>query len=255
MKLKLLHFISAIVFMLLSAGCASKPYQTEPSFPQKLMIPVTMLGTIVESIGSGISDIGRLPAWHLKEEKPFNAEQTKEQQEELANFSVKWDRKTDIVINNGGLGAGAYQYQDPVKSILLRVESLVGYSFDWNFSPIIPDIARSLPGGVIVINPNYMAGKSPQAVYITLLHECGHHILGHVSQYNVIGATQPWLLPQMELDADGFAAQKMLEAGFTPQQIVYGALEVFGNSPVSPSPGTHPPGALRIQALRNIVGI
>lgn len=169
------------------------------------------------------------------------------QRKALENFAadINLDAPDSVPV---GFGLGATQFAEPIRSTLLRVEMMAGYRFDWQFSPMIPDSAMSFPGGIIAINPQRM-NATPDAVFFVLMHEAGHHVLGHTSQAGVVATMQqPWLLPNMELGADRWAVVQLAQAGVHPDRILLAALEIFGNNP---GDATHPPGTVRMANVRS----
>lgn len=167
---------------------------------------------------------------------------------ELEAFAVPIavDRPSAIPV---GLGLGSAAYQEPIRSTLMRIEALAGYQFDWQFSTMLPDGAMSFPGGIIVVNPGRLQFLSPDGAFIALMHEAGHHVLGHASPGGVVvGMQQPWLRPQFELDADCWAARRLAGAGNDPSRVLMAAMETFGGGP---GDATHPPGFVRIGKIRN----
>lgn len=155
----------------------------------------------------------------------------------------------DSITPQMGLGAGAYQFAEPVRTFLIRVEEIARTRFDWYLTPNLPDIAMAHPGGVILLNPGVMGRVSLNAQYLMALHECSHHLLGHTAGIGTtVRMSQPWLLPSMELDADRNAARLLKAAGWSAQQIIYGAIELYDQKPRSK---THPSGVTRVMATRD----
>jgi hypothetical protein len=109
----------------------------------------------------------------------------------------------------------------------------------------------SFPGNKIIINPRIWASMSSYAIFFAILHEIGHHQLGHTSYAGQIaGLYQPWLRPSMELAADRYAAKKMLESGIKAYKVRAVALEVFGRNP---GDSTHPSGVVRARNLADLL--
>ncbi len=248
-------FLLGLLSGLSTTGCSTTSMAQEFKDSLGLFYPVKKLGDGVSRLGDGLAIAATPRKWTQPEEKPFPETASEDQRCELEAFAVQYDRNREFEVRLG-FGAGAFQYQEPIRSIFLRVEAWAGFRFDWYLSPNLPDLGMAAPGGVITVNPNLMARVSPQAMYLVLLHECGHHVLGHTSGCGtVVGMIQPFAQPSFELAADRYAALRLLAAGFAPQQIVYAALELYDNKPATP---THPSGRQRVQnieaALRSAMG-
>lgn len=170
----------------------------------------------------------------------------------VPEMDEKSTSKRTTTKNNITVKAASSNFAYPLRDFLMTVENLVGYRFDWYVSPNCPDVAMAFPGGVIVVNPNIASQVSEPALLFIHLHECGHQILGHTSAVGQMTRfAQPWLVPQMELDADRFAVETLLQAGVHPSLIEYAALEIFSASQATPS---HPSGDQRLAQVRALLG-
>jgi len=131
------------------------------------------------------------------------------------------------------------------------IEILVGGHFDYAFSNDCPDVAISSPGRRIWVNSNLWLKSDGYGRLFWLLHEMGHHQLGHLSKAGqVIGFTQPWIRPEMELSADGYAINKMLDSGLKPEKLLGMAVNLFRGNP---GDATHPTGAVRVQNIAKVI--
>ena len=136
---------------------------------------------------------------------------------------------------------------DNMRTTFKKIEALVGAEFDYKFSNDCPDVAISIPRGRIWVNPAIWLRADGYGRFFWLLHEMGHHQLGHLSDAGqVAGFTQPWLRPRMELDADKFAIEKMLESGLVKDKIEAMARKIFRGNP---GDATHPSGVVRLQKI------
>jgi hypothetical protein len=134
-----------------------------------------------------------------------------------------------------------------MRDVFTKIESLVNDHFDYRFSDDVPDVALSLPNKRIGVNITIWTSCDGTQRFFWLLHEMGHHKLGHLSDAGqVLGFTQPWLRPSMELKADSYAIKKMLESGLKA-----GALRAEMRALFRSNPGdsTHPSGAVRVQNI------
>lgn len=239
--------LAILIIVSSSAGCNAPGGQ---SLFQKVMAAPSELGQF-----SG--QVAQIPGQFLcqlcrpgvLESRPKRVVDTpnKEQLASLQEIGV-YVTPRDSITPQMGLGAGAFQFAGPIRTFLMRVEEIARTRFDWYLTPHLPDIAMAHPGGVILLNPGVMGRVSLNAQYLMALHECSHHLLGHTAGIGTtVRMTQPWLLPSMELDADRNAARLLRAAGWSAQQIIYGAIELYDQRPKST---THPSGVTRIMAMR-----
>lgn len=164
---------------------------------------------------------------------------------------VDLDDMSDSPDRNVGAGFGAMMFSNPFRSAFLFVEQTVGYRFDWYFVPQLQDIAFAKPFGVILVNPSNIADHSGYAVMFTLFHEASHHTLNHMDQQALTpGFAQQGLRTSQESEADVNGARLMIRAGYLPEQVLYGAMEIFSNNP---GDSTHLPGEQRYIDVREAV--
>lgn len=131
------------------------------------------------------------------------------------------------------------------------IEALVGGKYNYIFRDDVPDVAISQPGRIILVNPDIWLSTDGYGRFFWLLHEIGHHKLGHTSQPGMVaGALQPWLRPQMELAADAFAIKMMLKSELKAERIREMATALFTDNP---GDSTHPSGAVRLSKIEKIL--
>jgi hypothetical protein len=243
-KMLALVILSAQLF-----GCSIHREVSDLKSSGVVLYPVTKTGDLLGFLGKGL----RAASTPFDQrEKKYSATISVEQKKVLDLIAVPYDGTWSIDMA-GGAGFGAGQFSEPLRSQLLRAESLVGYSFDWYLNPQLPDGAMAFPGGVIVLNPQVLSHLSTGALQFVLAHEEQHQVRGHVTPAGIIvGMQQPWLTQDRESEADVEAARSMLAAGYPPQFVVYSLFEVLGNAPPNAS---HRSGPERIAIVRTQLGI
>lgn len=115
---------------------------------------------------------------------------------------------------------------------------------------LVPPFGQQL----IIYNPMFIAqaqqhGLGPPMLRYLLQHECGHHMRGHV----MAGMTNPyavmWITPQIELDAECYAAKQLFAAG--DQQALMAAVTLWGSMGLAPTGPNYPNGIQRAQVLQS----
>ncbi len=228
--------IGSISLCLLLAGCSNT--QTSDFYP------LAPAGNVISSLGNAVSGVG----FHRALPTEYVTDITEDQLRYIETIAVVIPHEhiqSPTLALGAGLGQPIYAQQIP---IIAQVEYATGRRFRWYLNPILPDIAMALPGGIIVINPDVMAGHHIDTQIFFLFHEAAHHIDQHTSLEGQIAATQQaWLRPAFELRADCFAAKMMAQYGVPPNRIIYALMAASGNNPRTAS---HPSGQERIANVR-----
>lgn len=145
----------------------------------------------------------------------------------------------------GVLALGAKPEQQNVLDLASSIEKVVGYSFNWyskkNISSI--QVAEAHGGGAIMVDTVGLKRFSKSGQIFALMHECGHHVLGHVNQTLTNELTASY---DLEYSADAWAVEKMLKADMNTKSIRYAAWELFSRVPASKG---HPDGDERVKRI------
>lgn len=95
-------------------------------------------------------------------------------------------------------------------------------------------------GPAIVIDPSAMGIYPPAFRVFTYVHECGHHVIGHVIGVNPT--------PSRELQADCYAAKKTRDLGWLSSADFNVAMQVLSTFVADAG---HPSGQVRVANARN----
>jgi hypothetical protein len=146
------------------------------------------------------------------------------------------------------------QISDPTERLAIqRAERIAGSSYIYDFRTGLGQIAMAYPNRLILIDPDALVGADEYTQMFALISEMGHEKMGHtVYQEEIEGIGQPWLRPQMVLQADRFAVSAMLDNGLKKEKILEMATALLQNSPEDPA---HPAGSVRISAIRQAIGL
>ncbi len=213
-----------------------------------VLYPVEKAGSIVSGVGSGLRSLAHSNPWRFQAKRKPKEEINPEDVKWLESFAVELPRSSIEIPETIGLGYGERPVASHAFPIINEVEDLTGRAFRWYVTPDPRfDIAKALRSSVIVLNPEKLAKADTHLQLFILLHEAGHHELGHLSGVSVGAESRK----QLELDADAFAAKKLLERGFKGHEIVWIALTSFREN--SASDANHPSGEERLKNIRTVV--
>lgn len=246
-----LAFFTVLLCMSL-LGCDSRAEGQKARESGYVLYPLVKVGDGISGIGSGISKVFTPGSWsEPSRPERFPESPTSEQATFLNEKTIKWDGVNDPASYGGGFGIGSGQFPGQISFFMKQTENMAGFQFDWFFNPMLPDGAMAFPGGVIVLNPNVIGRLDALSLQFLLLHEAGHHVLGHTRGFNGMDFSQPWLAGKKESDADVYAAQTLVRNGVPPQNVALAAMNTVGNGP---GDATHPPGLVRVQIIRKSIG-
>lgn len=104
---------------------------------------------------------------------------------------------------------------------------------------------------IIIVDPSVMSNWKLSRIF-ALAHECGHHILGHMSLSEQFSRRHMNATRRQELQADCWAAEKLSENGYY-REIKRTILQNVSRGPIMQGP--YPSGMERAQFIAECAGI
>jgi hypothetical protein len=110
---------------------------------------------------------------------------------------------------------------------------------------------------LIIYNPQFIAqaqmyGLGAEIFRYLMQHECGHHVLSHVVGIHMNPAAAMWMTPQIELQAECYAAKQLYASG--DQAALMAAVKLWGSLGMAPTGPNYPTGIQRAQTLHGCFG-
>ncbi len=235
-----------VLFLICAAGCSTKSgVRVNP-----LSVPFHVVGSAVQGIGNAFDGVVFVAPKVHQTKTNFLTGLDPEQSRYLETHAIEIDR-TYIDASTAPRNPQYYFHFDRYRALILQIEHLTGYQYQWFLSSEVDTLFLAEPNGVLIINPSLLGENSgDDGILFAGVREASHHVLGQLSEKGgAIRWDTPkdnWCTGEYALASDRQAAVFLQADGVPNHLILVGADLAAKRKLVKPLP----PAERRMEVVR-----